>query len=135
ADQVNAVYAGALPSADSVRSTSSRTLDQRGLPTAVTDPNGNVTSYAYDEAGRQTVATLPTVSTETSGGTAVAAHPVSMVGYDTFGATVEASDADGNVTTTARDADGRPTSMTAPSYTPPGSSSPITPVSTRTYNN
>jgi YD repeat-containing protein len=58
-----------------------------------------------------------------------------MVGYDTFGAKVETSDPDGNVSTTAYDANGRPVTATMPSYTPPGSSTPITPVAYRTYNN
>ena len=48
-----------------------------------------------------------------------------MTGYNTFGEPVEAADADGNVTTTAYDADGRPIAATSPPYTPPGGS-PIT---------
>ena len=32
--------------------TTTWTLDQRGLPTSMTDPDGNVTYYGYDQAGR-----------------------------------------------------------------------------------
>src|SRR5207248_3332384 len=69
----------------------------------------------------------------TGGGTPTPVHPVTMVGYDTFGSTTEASDANGNVTTTAFDPEGRPLSVTSPRYTPPGGT-PITAVATRTYN-
>ena len=53
------------------------------------------------------------------------ASPVTMVGYDTFGDEAETSDADGNVTTYAYDLDGQQVSVTDPSYTPPGSSTPV----------
>jgi RHS repeat-associated protein len=109
-------------------------LDQRGLPTAQTDPDGNVTSYSYDEAGRLAVTTDPTVSAEVGGGTPAQVHPVSMAGYDTFGSQTETSDPNGNVTVTAYDALSRPTSTTMPNYTPPGSSTPITAVTSTTYN-
>jgi YD repeat-containing protein len=39
------------------------TRDKPGLPTAKTDPNGNVTGYSYDETGRQAVTVAPTVHT------------------------------------------------------------------------
>src|SRR5205823_8931120 len=56
-----------------------------------------------------------------------------MAGYDTFGAKTETSDPNGNVTTTGYDAGGRPVSVTAPSYTPPGGS-PMIPVARKTYD-
>ncbi len=133
--QVGGVYGGTLPAAGSMRISTTQKLDQRGLPTSGTDANGNVTLFAYDEAGRLAVTTAPTVNTETNGGTPVASHPVAMVGYDTFGAKVETSDGNGRVTTTAYDAAGRPVSVTLPSYTPPGTSTPIIPVASKTYNN
>jgi RHS repeat-associated protein len=110
-------------------------LDQRGLPTSSTDPAGNVTNYAYDEAGHLAVTTAPTVNAEANGGAAVALHPVSTTGYNTFGEAVESQNADGNITVAAYDAAGREVSTTLPSYTPPGTTTAITPVSTKTYNN
>jgi RHS repeat-associated protein len=114
--------------------TTTWTLDQRGLPTSMTDPDGNVTYYSYDQAGRLAVTTAPTVTTQTYGNTAASTAPVTMTGYNTFGDAVESSDANGNVTVTGYDADSNPVSVTDPSYTPPGSSTPITAVSTSTYN-
>ncbi len=114
------------------RLTTTWTRDQRGLPTAATDPNGNTTVYGYDEAGQLAVTTAPTVNTETGGGTPVATHPMAMIGWDTFGEKVEAEDPDGNVTVTGFDADGRPVAATMPSYTPPGGTT-ITAVAHKTY--
>jgi RHS repeat-associated protein len=116
------------------RLTTSFVSDQRGLTTAATDPNGATTAYVNDEAGRLVVATAPTVNTEVAGGTPVPTHPVSMIGYDTFGEKVETSDPNGNVVTTAFDADARVTSTTLPNYTPPGSATAITAKASRAYN-
>ena len=132
--QVSAVYGGTIPAAGSVRTRTTSTLDKRGLPTSQTDPNGNTTTYAYDEAGHVTLTTAPTVNTEINGGTPVATHPMTVVGYDTFGAPVETSDPDGNVTVVGYDAAGRANSLTLPAYTPPGSSTPLTSVSSRTFD-
>ena len=115
--------------ASSNKLTTTWALDKRGLPTSTTDPNGNVTHYSYDEAGNLAVTTEPTVTTQVYGGSATPTVPVTMDGYNTFGEKVESSDANGNVTRTAYDAAGRPVSLTAPPYTPPGSSTPITAVS------
>jgi large repetitive protein len=134
AAQVGAVYAGTLPAAGSLRTTTTWRLDQRGLPISMTDPNGNITGYAYDEAGRLAVSTGPVVTTETGGGAPAATRPVSMTGYDTFGATTETSDPNGNTKTIGYDADGRPVSVRLPAYTPPGTSTPITPITSTTYN-
>jgi YD repeat-containing protein len=69
--EVSTVY-GAGRSGGTVASspaiTTSWALDKRGLPTSQTDANGNVTSYAYDEAGQAAVATAPTVNAETGDG-------------------------------------------------------------------
>ena len=114
--------------------TTTWSLDQRGLPTSMTDPNGNTTNYAYDEGGQLAVTIAPTVNTEVGGGAPVATRPVTMTGYDTFGDQVESSDADGNTTTYAYDAAGRLLSTTLPGYTPAGSSTPITAVASRGYD-
>lgn len=110
--------------------------DERGLVISQTDPQGNKTTYASDEAGRTVVTTSPAVLSQKGDGTApVTANPVTMTGYDTFGDKTETSDADGNVTTYAYDLDGQQVSGTSPSYTPPGSSTPVNGTSTTTYDN
>jgi YD repeat-containing protein len=109
------------------------TRDERGLPTSMTDPDGAVTNYSYDEAGQLAVTTDPMVTTETYGGTPITARPVTMTGYDMFGDVSETEDADGNVATCGYDADGRQVSETLPPYTPPGGS-PITAIDTMAYD-
>ncbi|WP_258053256.1 LamG-like jellyroll fold domain-containing protein [Streptomyces sp. Ru72] len=134
ASQVSSLYNGTLPAAgSSIRSTTWK-LDQRGLPTSMTDPNGNTTDYGYDEAAQQTTVTEPVVNAETNGGAATAVRPISMTGYNTFGEVTETSDPNGNVTVTAYDAEGQETSTRLPDYTPPGSTTPITATSWNEYN-
>ena len=99
------------------------------------DPNGNTTGYTFDEAGHRAMTVAPTVTTETGGGAPIATHPVTTVGYDTFGEQTETSDPNGNSSTSGYDAAGRPTSVTLPAYTPPGATTPVTAVSKRDYNN
>ena len=48
--------------ASSTELTTTWTLDERGLPTSMTDPDGNVTNYTYDEAGKLATTTAPAVS-------------------------------------------------------------------------
>jgi RHS repeat-associated protein len=111
------------------------TRDERGLITSVTDPDGNTTHIANDEDGRPVVQTDPAVQAQPGTGVApVTANPVAMVGYDTFGDQVESADADGNVTTAAYDTDGNEISVTDPSYTAPGSGTPVTGTTTMTYD-
>ena len=50
--------------------TTTWTLDQRGLPTSMTDPDGSTTHYSYDEAGQLAVTTSPAITTQTYGGSA-----------------------------------------------------------------
>jgi RHS repeat-associated protein len=114
--------------------TTTWTRDQRGLPTSMTNPDGNVTNYSYDEAGQLAVTTGPPVTARTYGNPVVTARPVTTVGYDTFGDNAEDKDPNGNVTTTAYDADGQPVSRTLPPYTPPGGSSPVTATATTAYD-
>ncbi|THA49427.1 LamG-like jellyroll fold domain-containing protein [Streptomyces sp. A1136] len=116
--------------ASTTEATSTWKLDQRGLPTSMTDPNTNTTNYTYDEAGHLTVTSSPTVNAETNGGPASPVHPTVLVGYDTFGDETETQDPNGNTSTTAYDASGRKTGQTLPSYTPAGGGTPITGAST-----
>lgn len=113
--------------------TTTWTRDQRGLPTSVTDPDGAVTGYSFDEAGQLAVTTAPPVTAQEYGGSAVTVRPVTTTGYDTFGDVAETQDADGNVASYGYDADGRQVSDTLPPYTPPGGS-PVTAVSTTVYD-
>ncbi|MFE6055313.1 LamG-like jellyroll fold domain-containing protein [Kitasatospora sp. NPDC056446] len=110
-------------------------LDQRGLPVEMTDPNGNKSGYLTDEAGHRVLTSAPTVNVETGGGTPVAMHPTTTVGYDTFGDITEQQDPNGNTVTTAYDAGGRPTSVTLPAYAKPDGSGTVTGArSTREYD-
>ncbi|MEV0681664.1 LamG-like jellyroll fold domain-containing protein [Actinosynnema sp. NPDC050436] len=116
--------------------------DQSGLPTAVTEPRGNApgataadftASFAYDPLGRVVSQTAPPVSVEANGAAATTARPVTTTGYNTFGETVAAKDANGNVTTTAYDKVGRPTATTRAAYTAPGGT-PVTSTTTSAYD-
>jgi RHS repeat-associated protein len=120
----------------------SHTYDQRGLLTSTTDPRGNVTgadkaafttTFTNDELGRPTTVTGPAVSAESNGGAAQTVNPVARAGFDTFDDAVAAQDPLGNTTRTAYDRLGRPATVTAPTYTPPGGA-PITPVSSTSYD-
>lgn len=108
--------------------------DQRGLVTSETDPDGSVTGIQNDQDGRPVVETDPATATDSGTGTVVTASPVTMIGYDTFGDQTETSDADGNVTTRAFNAGGEETSITNPSYTAPGSTTPVHGATTMAYN-
>ncbi|MER7662526.1 polymorphic toxin-type HINT domain-containing protein [Streptomyces sp. NPDC096193] len=114
--------------------TTSYEYDQRGLIKAKTDPAGNRTDYAFDELGRPLSVTAPTVQTESNGSAPVASRPTTYTGYDTFGAVTESVDALGNTNRTTYDTLGRPVTSTAPSYTPPGSTEPVTPSTSNTYD-
>jgi RHS repeat-associated protein len=137
ASDVSALYAGGRSGGalGARLLTTTWTRDQRGLPTSMTDPNGNTTSYLYDEVGKLAQVTAPAIATETGGGSPVTAHPITTYGYDTFGDRVSAEDPNGNIATTNYDAAGHPVSQVLPSYIPPGSSGPITATTSRTYNN
>lgn len=132
--QVSGVYGGTLPAAGSSVHTNTWKLDQRGLPVAMTDANGNTTDYGYDDAGQQTTVTEPAVNAEQNGGTPVSVRPVSMTGYNTFGESTESSDPLGNVVVTAYDAEGQESSTTSPNYTAPGATAPITATAWNEYN-
>jgi RHS repeat-associated protein len=114
--------------------TTTWTLDKRGLVVSEKDPRGNVTEVVNDEAGQPVVTTEPQVSVEVSGATATAARPVTKAGYDTFGERTDVLDPNGNRSVTEYDSSGRVVAETGPRYTPPGSSTPITPTTRNTYD-
>ena len=126
----------------STKLTTTWTYDQRGLRTSMTDPRGNVsgaaavnytTTYTYDAASQLTTTTDPAVNIESNGSAAVSAHPINLTGYNTFGDQTSASDPDGNITSYTYDADSELLGISDPAYTPPGSSTSITPTTKYTY--
>ncbi|MCE7006676.1 DUF6531 domain-containing protein [Kibdelosporangium philippinense] len=114
--------------------------DERGLPLSVTDPRGDIdptrytTTAAYDELARPIRATGPQVATESNGGTPVQTQATVLTGYDAFGSTTHTKDPLGRVTTAEYDRLGRMTKISLPAYTPPGSSTPITPSQSLEYD-
>jgi len=109
-------------------------LDENGLALAVTDTNGKTTNYEYDPEDRPVVSMAPQVNSEVNGGAPMAVRPTTTIGYNTFGDRTEQRDANGNVTTVAYDTAARPVTTTQPSYTPPGTSTPIVPVASRQFD-
>jgi RHS repeat-associated protein len=132
--EVGQVYAGTAPAVDASVIRTSATLDRSGTPTSVIDPLGNPTTLVVDEAGQTAVSTSPPVSTVTGTGAPVTVSAVTWAGYNTFGEQVEAKDANGKVTTYRYDAVGRLIETALPSYTAPGSSTPITSKVTNMYD-
>ncbi|MEV0272866.1 LamG-like jellyroll fold domain-containing protein [Hamadaea sp. NPDC050747] len=112
----------------------SYTVDNRGLITSETDPLGRTTLKEYDEAGRLAQVTSPSVAVEENGSSLGTANRIAFTGYNTFGEATESKDPKGRVIVYGYDAEGRQTSATYPSYTPPESSTPVTPVSTTEYD-
>lgn len=98
----------------------------------MTDPDGNVTGYAYDEAGRLAVTQAPAVTAQAYGEAAVTGRPETTTGYDTFGDITETQDPNGNTTRYAYDGDGRVVTATPQPYTPPGASAPLAASATAT---
>ncbi|MER7130103.1 LamG-like jellyroll fold domain-containing protein [Streptosporangium saharense] len=105
-----------------------RTVDERGLVTAVVDPRGHVsgadpadftTTYRYDLAGQLVETRYPQVKVEKNG-TVTTARPATRSGYDSAGRQTHSVDPEGGTVVTAFDKVGRVTSVTAPSYTQPG---------------
>lgn len=120
------------------------TYDQNGQPLSMTTPRGNAsgataanytTNYTYDQAGELATVTGAPVPVQTySAQTAVTSRPLTTYGYDTFGDQTQAKDPDNNVTVTGYDAAGRVTSVTQPSYTPPGTTTAITATTQYAYD-
>ncbi|WP_208780080.1 LamG-like jellyroll fold domain-containing protein [Streptomyces griseorubiginosus] len=116
-DAAGDVLSAAQYVSSSLTLTTSATYDERGLKITATDAQNKVYSYANDEAGRPTTTTSPAITTTEPGtGATETSYPTTINGYDTFGDRTEAEDANGNITATAYDRDGRRTGTTLPSY-------------------
>jgi len=112
------------------------TYNQLGQELTQVSPDGNVTggtpanyttSYGYDQADNLISVTGPPTAVQTYAAQApVTERPVTQYAYDTYGDQVKSQDPDDNQTTATYDGDGNVTSVTQPSYTPPGTSSAIT---------
>ncbi|ATO85562.1 hypothetical protein ACWT_6147 [Actinoplanes sp. SE50] len=107
--------------------------DPRGLPVSVTDPAGAVTSYTYDNAGRQERIVEPARSVWRNGVATDNVTPTSVAGRNTFGELTESRDANGAVARIVRDGAGRQVEQILPAYTPPGSTA-ITPSTKTAYD-
>jgi RHS repeat-associated protein len=128
----------------SASDTTSWTYDELGQQASMTTPDGNAagataadytTTYAYDQAGDLITVTGPPLSTVSyAAQTPATTQSVTRYGYDSFGDQTQSADPDGNLTTTGYDNDGRVASVTQPSYTPPGSSTPVTAITSYTYD-
>ncbi|MGZ3143072.1 LamG-like jellyroll fold domain-containing protein [Lentzea chajnantorensis] len=117
--------------------------DQRGLVRKVVPPRGNepgasaaafTTDLTYDEAGRLVGTTSPAVSVVTAENDPATVRPVTKIGYNAFGESQQAQDANGVVHRSEVDRLGRTVKSSAPSYTPPGASQPVEGFSTARYD-
>ncbi|MGK4586129.1 LamG-like jellyroll fold domain-containing protein [Kitasatospora sp. HPMI-4] len=127
------------------------TYDQRGLPLTTISPLGNVagadptaytTTFTHDALGRLTVTTSPPAAStvfNTSTGTATTlpqSRAIARTGYGIFDNPISSQDPNGNITTFTRtyDSTGQHDSTSQNTYTPPGQSSSITPVTQIDYD-
>ncbi|MEV6964289.1 LamG-like jellyroll fold domain-containing protein [Hamadaea sp. NPDC051192] len=108
-------------------------LDEAGNVVTTKDPLGNITAVAYDEADQPAVITGATVKAETTT-TSTDTHPTVSIGYNTFGDRTDVRDANGNWTQHIFDRLGREYETRQPQYTAPGSSTPVTPTTTREFD-
>ena len=105
--------------------TTSWDRDARGLVVAEFDPTQQdlpellrqPTSFLNDEAGRQIAVIAPAVLTEKGIEGDPAASAIARTGYNTFGEVESTQDANGNVTVTEYDDNGRVLKVTSPPYT------------------
>src|SRR4029453_5639082 len=100
--------------------TSTAARDPRGLVTLATDAGGTTTAYTHDAAGQRVTATGIARTVWRDGVQTTGVAPVTTFGHNTFGDVPQERDAYGSVTTTVYDKASRATSVTKPSYTPPG---------------
>ncbi|MEV6636335.1 LamG-like jellyroll fold domain-containing protein [Actinoplanes sp. NPDC051470] len=117
--------------------------DDRGVPISATDPRGTVTgadpaayttTFVNDELGRTTEVRGAPVAAESNGQPAATVRPVSKVGYNAFGEAVASLDPLGNVSRSEYDRLGRVVRSIAPSYTAPGASEAVVPVTENRYD-
>ncbi|WP_327376318.1 DNRLRE domain-containing protein [Streptomyces sp. NBC_01216] len=123
--------------------TTTNTFDQRGLLTSTVSGRGNTTGanpgayttdYRYDALGGLVETKAPAVQTEQNGATPTTTRPTTRAGYNTFGELTHTRDPRNAVTGTIVDKLGRATDMILPTYTPPGTSQPLTAVIHTTYD-
>jgi RHS repeat-associated protein len=134
AAEVAQVYAGTVPAAGAEVIRTSISVDQAGNAKSSTDPNGNISNFSVDEEGRTVKTTAPAAMAESATQGAALANAISWVGYNTFGEATDSKDPNGNWSVTGYDAAGRPVSQKSPSYTAPGSSTPMVAESTSDYD-
>ncbi|WP_329105020.1 ricin-type beta-trefoil lectin domain protein [Micromonospora sp. NBC_01699] len=132
--EIAQVFAGTAPAADAGVIRSSVALDQDGNTKSSTDPNGNTTTFSIDEEGRTVKTTAPAAMAESATLGSALANAVSWVGYNTFGEQTDSKDPNGNWSVTGYDRAGRAISQRSPSYTAPGSSTPMVAETTTEYD-
>jgi len=126
--EVAAVHGGTAPTADAQVIRDSYRVDRNGEVVAATNPNGHTTYISYDEDGNAVKTTAPAAATVTAANPSpTTAHAISWAGYNTFSELTDTLDPTGNWSVTSYDADGRVDGEQLPSYTPPGSTTPVTP--------
>lgn len=108
----------------------SSVYDERGLLIETTDPNGNTLTSRYDALGRLIETAAPAVAWEAAGAaTSIDANwatgtasPITAFGYNTYGDPTHVEDANGNVTETSYDTNGRRIRVDHPAATQPDGS-------------
>ncbi|GLY92787.1 LamG-like jellyroll fold domain-containing protein [Actinoplanes sp. NBRC 103695] len=117
--------------------------DTRGFQTSTTEPRGNVSganpdsytsTFVTDELGRTTTSIGAPVQAESNGQAATTVRPTAKVGYNVFGEQVATLDPLGNISRAEYDKAGRVVKGIAPSYTAPGASETVIPVTETRYD-
>jgi RHS repeat-associated protein len=94
----------------------SYTYDEWGRKKTLTDPNGKVSTFAYDLADRLQTATSPAFDAWDAAGVVMTANSQAVVGagYDTFGSQTHVKDPRALITVSAFDGYGRTSQVTYP---------------------
>ncbi|WP_239118632.1 ricin-type beta-trefoil lectin domain protein [Paractinoplanes ferrugineus] len=132
--EIGQLQAGTAPAGDARVSRTGYTLTSDGSVTVMTDPKGGRTEFGNDEVGRPVLTTQPTVSTVVGDAAPILAHPVTRIGYNTFGEATEQQDANGNITVNFYDGAGQLVKTESPGYTLPGTTTRIKSTKTVEYN-